>query len=99
MSENEKGAHEWIIEFRTPPNDLKRFTLVLDDALKHLNSDYEAKRQSDITLKMPVIRVAPEGLFYQWLKSKEKVGGQHKIPRLSNSRAYVEELLQFMKQL
>lgn len=99
MSENEKGAHEWIIEFRTPPNDLKRFTLVLDDALKHLNSDYEAKRQSDITLKMPVIHLAPEGLFYQWLKSKEKVGGQHKIPRLSNSREYLEELVIFMKQL
>lgn len=99
MSDKEKGAHQWMIEFRKAPEDLKRFTLVLDEALKHLNSDYEAKRQSDITLRMPIVEVAPNGLFYQWLKSKEKVGGQHKIPRLSNSRDYIEELLQLTKQL
>jgi hypothetical protein len=99
MSDKEKGAHQWMIEFRKAPKDLKRFTLVLDEALKHLNSDYEAKRQSDITLRMPIVEVAPNGLFYQWLKSKEKVGGQHKIPRLSNSRDYIEELLLLTKQL
>lgn len=99
MSDKEKGAHQWMIEFRNAPKDLKRFTLVLDEALKHLNSDYEAKRQSDITLRMPIVEVAPSGLFYQWLKSKEKVGGQHKIPRLSNSRDYIEELLLLTKQL
>lgn len=99
MSDKEKGAHQWMIEFRKAPEDLKRFTLVLDEALKHLNSDYEAKRQSDITLRMPIVEVAPNGLFYYWLKSKEKVGGQHKIPRLSNSRDYIEELLQLTKQL
>ena len=94
MNGNEKGGHEWIIEFRTPPKDLDYFTEFLDNALKSLNSDYEAKRYNNITLRMPKIHVARENLFYDWLKSKDKLGGQHKIPRLSNERGYVEELLQ-----
>lgn len=93
MSGKEKGAHEWLIEFRTPPNDLEQFTTVLDEVLKGLNSDYEAKRANDITLRRPVLHIAREDLFYDWLKSKNKLGGQHKIPRLSNSREYLDELL------
>ncbi len=93
MAGKEKGAHEWIIEFRKAPKDLDYFTEFLDNALKSLNSDYEAKRYNNITLKMPKVHVARENLFYDWLKSKDKLGGQHKIPRLSNKRDYIEELL------
>ncbi len=93
MSGKEKGAHEWIIEFRKPPEQLDYFTEFLDNALKSLNSDYEAKRYNNTTLKMPVVHVARENLFHDWLKSKDKLGGQHKIPRLSNKRDYIEELL------
>jgi len=93
---NEKGGHEWIIEFSTPPNDLQRFTEILDDTLKSINSDYEAKRYKDMALTMPRIHTAKEGAFYAWLKSKGKLGGQHKIPRLSNDRQYIEEILPFI---
>lgn len=93
MEGNEKGGHEWIIEFRTPPDEIAYFTEFLDNALKSLNSDYEAKRYNNITLKTPKVHIAREDLFYDWLKSKDKLGGQHKIPRLSNKRDYVEELL------
>ena len=94
MSGKEKGAHEWMIEFRKAPERLGDFTESLDRALKSLNSDYEAKRYNNMTLNMPKINVARENLFYDWLKSKDKLGGQHKIPRLSNDRAYLDELLQ-----
>ena len=94
MSRNEKGAHEWIIEFRKAPEEIQYFTEVLDNALKSLNSDYEAKRYNSLTLKMPKVHMARKNLFYDWLKSKGKLGGQHKIPRLSNERAYVDELLE-----
>jgi hypothetical protein len=94
MSGKEKGAHEWMIEFRKAPERLGDFTESLDRALKTLNSDYEAKRYNNMTLNMPKINVARENLFYDWLKSKDKLGGQHKIPRLSNDRAYLDELLQ-----
>ncbi len=97
MAGKEKGAHEWIIEFRKVPEDLNYFTEFLDNALKSLNSDYEAKRYNNITLKMPKIHIARENLFYDWLKSKNKLGGQHKIPRLSNQRDYLEELLAMNK--
>ncbi len=93
MSGREKGAHEWIIEFSKPPKKLDDFTNNLDNALKSLNSDYEAKRYNNMTLNRPRIHVAQQNLFYNWLKSKNKLGGQHKIPRLSNQRDYVEELL------
>jgi len=93
MSGKEKGAHEWIIEFRKPPEAIDYFTEFLDNALKSLNSDYEAKRYNSITLKRPKVHIAREKLFYDWLKCKNKLGGQHKIPRLSNKREYIEELL------
>jgi hypothetical protein len=93
MSEGKKGAHEWLIEFRNPPVDLDAFGADLDTALQSINSDYEAKRYKNITLNPLRIHLAKAGLFYDWLKAKGKLGGQHKVPRLSNSREYLEELL------
>jgi phenylacetate-coenzyme A ligase PaaK-like adenylate-forming protein len=87
------GAHEWLIEFNQAPDDLVLFTEALDRKLKDLNSDYEAKRHKDMALQMPLIRVARENLFYDWLKAKGKLGGQHKVPRLSNNRKHLEEML------
>ncbi|WP_339838830.1 GH3 auxin-responsive promoter family protein [uncultured Maribacter sp.] len=97
MIDKEKGAHEWIMEFRTLPKDLNSFVKVFDDALKSLNSDYEAKRHNNITLNLPLVHIARKNLFYDWLKSNGKLGGQHKIPRLSNKRDYLEELLRMNK--
>lgn len=93
MEGKEKGSHEWIIEFKTPPQDLNAFIKVLDLALQEVNSDYEAKRFNNMTLNIPTVHPAREHLFYDWLKKNGKLGGQHKIPRLSNKRTYVEELL------
>ncbi len=87
-----KGAHEWVIEFNKAPGDLHYFGEMLDNALKSINGDYEAKRYKNYVLQPPVIRMAPQGTFYNWLKSKEKLGGQHKVPRLANERKFVEEL-------
>lgn len=94
MNGKESGAHEWMIEFSKPPKSLAYFTELLDNALKAINSDYEAKRYNNMTLSMPRIHHARAGLFYDWLKMKGKLGGQHKIPRLSNNRTFMEELLQ-----
>lgn len=92
MVGKEKGAHEWIIEFKENPKDVELFHTVLDDTLKSLNSDYEAKRNNNMTLNPPVLNIARKNLFYDWLKKSDKLGGQNKIPRLSNDRAYLEEL-------
>lgn len=92
MEGKEKGAHEWMIEFRRHPEDFSAFCDVLDATLKTLNSDYEAKRLNNMTLNPPVVNIAPENLFYHWLKQQDKLGGQHKIPRLSNQRSYMDEL-------
>ncbi|MCX2719088.1 GH3 auxin-responsive promoter family protein [Lentiprolixibacter aurantiacus] len=94
MKGKAKGAHEWLIEFRNAPEKLEGFRDALDHALQSLNSDYEAKRYNNMTLNEPKIQVARDNLFYDWLKAKGKLGGQHKIPRLSNDRAYIDELLQ-----
>jgi len=93
MKGKEKGAHEWIIEFKSAPNDMAYFEELFDNALKALNSDYEAKRYNNMTLNKPKIHCGRPNLFYDWLKENDKLGGQHKVPRLSNSRDYVEELL------
>ena len=93
MDGKEKGAHEWLIEFKTPPKDIDYFNELFDNALKSLNSDYEAKRYNNMTLNKPKIHVARTQLFYDWLKQNNKLGGQHKVPRLSNTRQYIEELL------
>ena len=94
MSEEQTGGHEWLIEFKKEPENLEEFTLHLDQALKQVNSDYEAKRYMDMTIGLPRIHKAQSGLFYKWLKIKNKLGGQHKVPRLSNQRDYLEELLE-----
>ena len=88
-----KGSHEWIIEFANAPDNLEYFTELLDNALKSINSDYEAKRYNNMTLVMPKVHSVRKGLFYSWLKKKGKLGGQHKVPRLSNKRDFIEELL------
>ena len=94
MSFQFKGRHQWLIEFEQMPSDMSLFTQSLDSNLKSLNSDYEAKRYMDMTLEMPEIITARPNLFYDWLSSKGKLGGQHKIPRLCNTREYLEQLLQ-----
>ncbi len=93
FSNNSNGAHEWLIEFDTPPANLPQFIIELDTALKNCNSDYEAKRHKDIALRLPIVHALPKGIFTQWLRSKGKLGGQHKIPRLSNERTMLEEIL------
>ncbi len=92
MDGKEKGAHEWMIEFKQNPSDLVQFQKILDDTLQSLNSDYEAKRYNNMTLNPLVINLARPNLFYDWLKERDKLGGQHKIPRLSNQREYLEQL-------
>jgi hypothetical protein len=87
------GTHEWLIEFDKAPNNLDEFTRELDSALKSCNSDYEAKRHKNIALRMPIVHALAHGTFNEWLRSKGKLGGQHKIPRLSNERNIVEEIL------
>ncbi|AMC11724.1 hypothetical protein Lupro_10785 [Lutibacter profundi] len=98
MNNEKSGGHEWMIEFRKHPNNINFFTEMLDNALKAINSDYEAKRTNNLTLSMPKIHIAKQGLFYNWLKQQGKLGGQHKVPRLSNSRKYLEELLTLMDE-
>jgi hypothetical protein len=93
MQGREKGSHEWIIEFKTPPNDFERFSKILDQSLQEVNSDYEAKRYNNTTLIAPTVHFGRKRLFYDWLKDKDQLGGQHKVPRLSNTREYLEELL------
>ncbi|MXN92170.1 hypothetical protein GR160_13125 [Flavobacterium sp. Sd200] len=92
MKGREKGAHEWIIEFKNAPQNTEEFRQLLDEALQSVNSDYEAKRYNNMTLNPLVLNVARPKLFYDWLKENDKLGGQHKIPRLSNERRYLEEL-------
>jgi hypothetical protein len=94
MKGKEKGAHEWMIEFKKQPDDVARFQKTLDENLQTVNSDYEAKRYNNMTLNPLALNVARENLFYDWLKENDKLGGQHKIPRLSNERDYLEQLKQ-----
>jgi hypothetical protein len=88
-----KGSHEWLIEFEKVPDNLELFTNTLDSRLQELNSDYEAKRFKSVTLDRPKVVVAAKGTFLQWMREKGKVGGQHKVPRLSNNREFLDELL------
>lgn len=93
MDVNAKCRHQWLIEFNQMPDDLNRFASILDDTLKEINSDYEAKRQNNLALQPLELIVARKGLFHDWLAQKGKLGGQHKIPRLCNTRQYLEEML------
>ncbi|HEA31249.1 MAG TPA: GH3 auxin-responsive promoter family protein [Leeuwenhoekiella sp.] len=94
MTGQEKGAHEWLIEFKTVPENPEKFRKLLDETLQEINSDYAAKRFNNLTLNAPSIHYGRYNLFYDWLKTKDKLGGQHKVPRLSNTREYLEELLE-----
>lgn len=93
FAENQIGTHEWLIEFDSAPLSIEHFTDELDTYLKNSNSDYEAKRYKDIAMARPIVKAVPKGTFQAWLKHSGKLGGQHKVPRLSNSRQYVEEIL------
>jgi hypothetical protein len=95
FTEESNGAHEWLIEFEKSPADLQQFTVELDKALQSVNSDYEAKRYKNIALRLPLVKQLPKGIFNSWMKNKGKLGGQHKVPRLSNDRNYIEEILRF----
>lgn len=97
MEGGKNGGHEWVIEFLRPPLSLQTFTEDLDKTLREINSDYDAKRVNDFNLRMPVINCVRTGTFYEWMKTKGKLGGQHKVPRLSNSRIHIEALLAFKK--
>ncbi|MEO7765826.1 MAG: GH3 auxin-responsive promoter family protein, partial [Ferruginibacter sp.] len=92
FSEQSNGAHEWLIEFENKPDDLQLFITELDNALKDCNSDYEAKRHKNIALRLPLVHALPSGTFTEWLRTKGKLGGQHKVPRLSNERTLLEEI-------
>ena len=94
MSSECKGKHQWLIEFEELPASLSEFTAILDETLQSLNSDYEAKRYKNMTLDAPVVTIARNNLFYDWLKQKDMLGGQHKIPRLSNNQEYMNALLE-----
>ncbi len=91
-----RGGHQWIVEFIEPPASLEQFADLLDQNLQRLNSDYEAKRYKGIALERLSIHSAPAGAFLEWMKSRGKFGGQHKVPRLANHREYVEDLLRFI---
>lgn len=93
-----KGGHEWIIEFKEPPTDPQAFVDMLDKSLMEINSDYEAKRYKNIALEAPLVHFAEQGTFYNWMKKRGKLGGQHKVPRLSNDRTYIEDLLKIMHE-
>ncbi len=94
MKDKEKGAHEWMIEFKKNPDDLTSFVKRLDENIQAINSDYEAKRYNNMTLNQLVLNVAKPNLFHLWLSKKDKLGGQNKIPRLSNDRSYLEQLIE-----
>jgi GH3 auxin-responsive promoter len=98
FSDTSNGGHEWLIEFEKEPADLSVFIDELDKALKNVNSDYEAKRYKDIALCKPVVHVLAKGVFTEWLRTKGKLGGQHKVPRLSNERMLIEEILKLNKE-
>lgn len=93
---NGKGGHEWIVEFEKHPDDLAKFVQTLDSTLRQINSDYDAKRYQDIALVAPKVHAVSHGTFYEWMRKRGKLGGQNKVPRLSNSREYLEDILKML---
>jgi len=93
LTNKDAGRHEWLIEFKKEPDDFEEFGVELDKYLRTINSDYDAKRSGNLALKFPLIHHMPKGSFYNWMKSRDKLGGQNKVPRLSNSREYLEAIL------
>lgn len=98
MSDSDTGGHEWLIEFRNEPEDLDYFIEMFDTALKSINSDYEAKRHKNMTLRRPTVRIVPAGTFHSWMKDRGRLGGQNKVPRLANNREYMDSILEFMRE-
>ncbi len=98
FGDNNTGAHEWLIEFSVEPDRLDTFIQVLDNSLKKVNSDYEAKRSYNLSLGTPIVNSLPKGTFNEWMKSIGKLGGQNKVPRLSNNRDYMDKLLLFLEK-
>jgi len=94
---DECGAHEWIIEFEKKPAEFDRFVELLDETLRRINSDYDAKRFKDMALRRPIVHRAPEDTFFNWMKEKGKLGGQNKVPRLANDREYADSILKMME--
>lgn len=92
--ENQKRMHQWVVEFEKQPDDMEKFVEIFDESLRSVNSDYDAKRYKNLVLQRPLVVVGREKVFYDWLKERSKLGGQHKIPRLSNDRKFIEEILQ-----
>lgn len=93
FNDKECGAHEWLIEFEKHPAEFERFVDLLDETLRRVNSDYDAKRFKDMALRRPQVRVVAQNTFFNWMKEKGKIGGQHKVPRLANNREYVDSIL------
>lgn len=99
MEGGQKGAHEWAIEFIKEPADITLFSQILDENLRKLNSDYDAKRYQNMVLENLKIESVPKGTFYEWMRRRGKLGGQNKVPRLSNNREYLEEIFEMVKEL
>lgn len=97
MALNEKGRHEWIVEFSKEPDSFDEFCVILDKTLQSVNSDYEAKRTNNTTLHAPIVRSVASGTFYGWMKTRGKLGGQNKIPRLANNRVYIDSILEYIR--
>jgi len=97
LGTNNKGGHEWIVEFVTEPDSMDGFAQILDSTLRQINSDYDAKRYLDMALDMPVVHKVPSGTFYEWMKKRDKLGGQNKVPRLSNNREYLDDILKMLE--
>jgi hypothetical protein len=98
FSEAENGGHEWLIAFDREPESMEQFIIILDKSLQQINSDYEAKRHKDIALRLPIVHAVAPLTFENWLRHKGKLGGQHKVPRLSNERDILEEIKKFVAQ-
>ncbi|MEL7146566.1 MAG: GH3 auxin-responsive promoter family protein, partial [Bacteroidota bacterium] len=99
LDEGKRGSHEWVIEFKKKPADEDKFVSLLDQALKEVNSDYEAKRYGDIALLRPTVHFVAEGTFHRWMKKRNKLGGQNKVPRLANSREFLDDILGILLQI
>src|SRR5690606_42122442 len=97
IQRREKGAHEWMNEFKQNPDDMYAFSKRLDENIQSINSDYEAKRYNNMSLNELILNLAKPNLFHLWLSKKDKLGGQNKIPRLSNDRIYLEQLKELNK--
>jgi hypothetical protein len=98
LDHGKKGGHEWIVEFKVKPASMETFSRALDKHLRQINSDYDAKRANDMALVAPRIHSVGEGTFYKWMKSRGKLGGQNKVPRLSNSREFVDDILKMLEE-